>query len=357
MARLTSARAASADELRRLICLACQRMGARPEDAERVSDLLVRSDLAGYESHGVFRLGQYHEWWRRGLLEPKAQPAVASETRCAAQVDGRLGFGQVAATFATRIAIEKAGRAGIATVTLRRSNHVGRLADYAQMIQEAGMIGLIMANDSGAGQVVAPFGGRDPRLSTNPIAVGIPGEGGGILYDFSTSAAAHGKVRQLFLQDQPAPDGWLIDAEGQPTRSPAVMYGETRGALLPAGAQRGYALGLTVEILAGILSGAGAANPCPGPEEMNGVFILAMEVALFLPLPDFRRKVGSLIAHVKSARPVPGGEPVRVPGERAASEAGHRAATGIPLSPRTWEELESVCEALGLRDELRALQA
>ncbi len=127
-----------ADDLRRLVIRACQKMGACLEDAARVATSLVQANLCGYDSHGVFRLSQYHTWWKAGLLHPAAWPVVTSETAFAAKVDGRHAFGQVVAGFATQVAIEKARTSGIAVVTVMACNHVGRLADYAETIREPG---------------------------------------------------------------------------------------------------------------------------------------------------------------------------------------------------------------------------
>lgn len=347
----------SADRLTAAVAQACERMGARAEDGRRVATLLVRSNLAGYDSHGVFRLGQYHEWWRKGLLRPDARPAVAVDTPYAAQVDGRQAFGQVAATFGTGVAIDKARRSGIGLVTVRGSNHIGRLADYADDIRTAGFIGMLMANDAGAGQVVAPYGGMQGRLSTNPISVAIPGgPGGGILFDFSTSAAAHGKIGQLLLRNEPVPAGWLLDAQGEPTQDPAVAFREPRGAILPAAGPRGFGLSLTVEVLAGILSGAGWAGPSPGPEELNGIFILALDVTPFVAPEEFRRRVDSLTAHVKTSRPAPGGDGVRIPGERGHEEIERRRRAGVPLPDSTWAKLEAVFTDLGMEGAMEKLR-
>ncbi len=342
-----------ANTLQALVARACQRMGARPEDAARVATSLVRANLCGYDSHGVYRLAQYHEWWRKGLLDPTAQPVVAAQTTFAAKVDGRNAFGQVVAGFATRLAIQKAPTSGIAVVTVMACNHVGRLAEYAEAIQEAGLIGLVTVNDSGAGQCVVPWGGRDPRLATNPIAMGIPGEtGGGILFDFSTSAAAQGRVRQLLLRGEPAPPGWLMDSDGKETTDPACLFTEPPGALLPAGGHRGFALSLAVEVLSGILSGAGFSRPHPGPEEMNGMFILALDVAWFLPREQFREQVDRLTAYVKTARSAPGIGQVHIPGEGSRAEETRRRKEGITLNEQNWAKVAGVLRDLGLAEEL-----
>jgi uncharacterized oxidoreductase len=278
---------------------------------------------------------------------------VAGERGFAVRVDGRQAFGQVVATFAAQAAIAKARRDGIAAVTAFNSNHVGRLADYAEALKDAGHLGLVAVNDSGAGQCVVPWGGVDPRLATNPLAMGIPGaESPGLLFDFATSAAASGKIRQLLLTGQAAPPGWLIDAAGRDTADPAVLFAEPRGALLPFGGHKGYALSLAVEVLAGVLSGAGFSRPEPGPDEMNGLFLVALDPGWFMPAAEFGRQVDQLIAYIKSSRPRPGGGPVMLPGEPERLEAARRSREGIPLNARTVETLRALCAGLGLKAEI-----
>jgi hydroxycarboxylate dehydrogenase B len=328
-------------------------MGALRKDAEHVAASLVKANLCGYDSHGVFRLAQYHAWWKQGLLKPAAQPAVVEERGFAAIVDGHQGLGQVVARFASQVALRRAQAGGIAVVTARNSNHVGRLADSVEIVKDAGLIGLAAVNDSGAGQCVVPWGGMDGRLSTNPIAVGVPGgDGPGVLFDFSTSAAASGKVRQLLLRGEETPDGWLTDGSGSPTSDPGSLFREPHGFLLPAGGHRGYALSLLVEILAGILSGAGFANANPGPEEMNGLFILALNPSWFMPLGTFRTQVDQLTAYVKTSRPMPGVGPVHIPGEQSLEEAARRQRAGITLDDTSCGQLAAVLRDLGLPDDL-----
>jgi len=342
-----------AEMLQGLLARAFERMGTRPEDAAQVAASLVRASLCGYDSHGVFRLVQYHETWKAGLLQPAARPVIVKEAAFAAKVDGRHAFGQVTARFATDVAVQKAKSSGVGVVTVTACNDVGRLADYAEAIKEAGLIGLVMVNDCGAGQCVVPSGGMEPRLSTNPIAVGIPGQTGpGILFDFATSAVAYGKVRQLFLRGEAAPLGWLIDAVGKQTTDSACLFTEPKGALLPAGGHKGYALALAVEVLSGILSSAGFANPHGGPEGLNGVFILALDVTWFLPPEEFRSKVDQLTAYVKSSKPLPGETPVQIPGEPDREEATRRAREGIPLSEQAWAKVAAVLSDVGLADTL-----
>ncbi len=338
-----------AEDLRALVARAFERMGARPADAAQVAASLVRANLCGVDSHGIHRLVQYHAWWKEGVLDPTGRPTVVEETSFAAKVDGGQTFGPVAAGFATGVAIQKAQDVGIGIVTVRRSTQVGRLADYAETIQKAGLIGFVTVNDCGGGQCVVPWGGMEPRLATNPIAMGIPGgKGPGILFDFATSAAAFGKVRQLLFRGELVPQGWLIDASGKPSTGPSCLFTEPRGALLPAGGHKGYALSLAAEVLSGILSGAGFSGPGPAPEQLNGMFILALNVAWFVPVDQFREQVDQLTAYVKSARPLPGGTAVLIPGEPDREEAARRAREGIIFSDQAWSKVAAVLRDLGL---------
>jgi uncharacterized oxidoreductase len=339
----------AAGRLQTLITRACEKMGAMAEVADQVATSLVRANLCGYDSHGVHRLVQYYEWWKAGLLDPTGRPSVTEETAFAAKVDGGQTFGPVAGAFATRVAIAKAQESGIGIVTVRRSTQVGRLADYAEAIQQAGLIGLVTANDCGGGQCVVPWGGMEARLATNPIAMGIPGANGpGILFDFATSAAAFGKVRQLLFRGEPTPSGWLLESSGKPSTDPSCLFTEPRGALLPFGGHKGYAVSLAVEVLSGILSGAGFSSPGPAPEHLNGMFILALNVAWFVPLDQFRQHVDQLTSYVKSAKPAPGGSPVVVPGEPDREEAIRREREGIPFSEQAWGKVATVLRELDL---------
>ncbi|HWT77370.1 MAG TPA: Ldh family oxidoreductase, partial [Candidatus Methylomirabilis sp.] len=139
----------AADQLHGLIVRACLKMGAQPETADQVATSLARANLCGYDSHGIHRLVQYHEWWKAGLLDPTGHPRVTEETAFAAKVDGGQTFGPVVGAFATQMAIKKAQDSGIGIITVRRSTQVGRLADYVDAIQQAGQIGLVAVNDCG----------------------------------------------------------------------------------------------------------------------------------------------------------------------------------------------------------------
>jgi uncharacterized oxidoreductase len=324
------------------------RLGAPAEEAAWVARLLVRSNLQGHDSHGVLRIPQYVRAIRAGQIRPGEPPGVEETGPATLRVDGRLGFGQVVARRAMDLAVERARRHGVAAVAIRRANHVGRLADYAEQAAEAGVVGVVFANDSGALQNVAPHGAVEGRLSTNPLAVGIPRRTAPhLVVDISTSVVAAGKLRAALEAGERAPAGWVQDAAGNPSTDPGVPWARPPGTLLPMAGHKGYALALVVEALAGVLSGAGFARPDPGPD-YQGVFLWTLDVARFLPPERFVADVEALVAHVKSARPRPDVPEVLVPGEGSSRAMARRRAEGIPLAEATWARIRRICDDLGL---------
>ena len=318
------------------------------DDAGWVAQLLVRANLRGHDSHGVIRVPQYVGSIRKGETHPRPAMRILAETPTTAILDGDLGLGQVVARRAAEVALDKAARLGLAAVGIRRSNHIGRLADYVEMAAERGFVGLIWANAPTAHSVV-PHGGLDRRLSTNPLAIAVPGPGGtvAISVDMATSIVAEGKVRVKRNRKEPLPAGWAIDPAGRPVTDAEVFYGPPRAGLLPTGAHKGTALGLVVEVLGGILSGEGAIGDRSGPVH-NGTFLLLIEVARFLPLVDFTGQVTDLVQWVKSAAAAPGVAEVMVPGEPEARSEAHRRAHGIPIEAETWRQIEEIAAELGV---------
>ena len=323
-------------------------LGVPEGDARWVATLLVRANLRGHDSHGVIRIPQYVGSIRKGETNPRPAMKLLRDTTTTAVVDGDLGLGQVAARRATEVALEKASRQGLAGVGVHRSNHIGRLADYAEMAAERGFVGLVWTNAPTAVSVV-PYGGIGRRLSTNPLAMAVPGPSGGVAIsvDMATSIVAEGKVRVRRNRKEALPEGWAIDAAGRPVTDSGGFYGPPRAGLLPMGGHKGTALSLIVEVMAGILSGAGAISDKPGPV-LNGVFLLLVQVERFLPLAEFTRQVTDLVAWVKSSEPVPGWSEVLVPGEPEARSEAARLVQGIPVEDETWRQIGEIAAELAV---------
>ena len=318
--------------------------GCRGEDARTVVDHLVDSNLFGHDSHGAIRFYEYAKAIQDGRFSPDASPEVISERACTAVVDGGGAMGQVGATFATRMAMEKARRSGVATVVLRNTSHIGRVGAYPLMVASEGMIGQIFVNAGRLGYQIAPFGGIDGRLSTNPIAFAAPRrDADPILVDMTTSIVAEGKIRLAINQGVKVPEGWLIDGNGAPTTEPNDFKDDPPGAILPLGGgagHKGYGLSIMVELLGGALSGQGCAA---GDREMisNGVLINAYCIEHFTDMETFYDEVEGLMRHVKSSRLAEGFDEILAPGEPEFRTARIRQEEGIEVDDRTWQ---TVCE-------------
>jgi uncharacterized oxidoreductase len=309
------------------------------DDAAWVATLLVRANLRGHDSHGVIRIPHYVRALESGDTNPTPTIRVESETETLARIDGDRGFGQVVARQGITIAIDKARRQGLSAVTLRRTNHVGRLADYAEMAAAQGLVGMLWVNAPLALNV-APWGGAARRLGTNPHAIAIPGPEGGVAMslDFATSVIAEGKLKVKFNRGEPCAPGIMLNGAGQPSTDPREFYADPVGCLLTAGEHKGYGLSLAIEILAGILSGTGAASPGPGPVT-NGTLMLCLDPARFLPLERFHAEVARLFDFVRSAPLAAGATEILVPGEPEARTERARRAGGVPVEDETWRQI------------------
>jgi len=320
-------------------------LGAPRGDAAWIAHLLVLANLRGHDSHGVIRIPQYAQAVKAGGIDPRSPVTVVAETPVTARLDGGRGFGQVVARRGMELAIAKTKAAGLAAVGLSRTTHVGRLADYAEMAAAEGLVGMLWVN-AVHGLNVAPWGGAARRLGTNPHAIGIPGVGGpAMVLDFATSVVAEGKMRVKKNRKQQAPPGWFIDAGGRPATDPEIFYGDPVGSLLTAGEHKGYGLSLAVEILGGILSGTGPAGPGPGLFA-NGTLMICLDVARFVPLPEFHRQVAGLFEFVKSAPLAQGSKEILIPGEPEARLEAERRRDGVPVEDETWSQIEQVAAEL-----------
>jgi uncharacterized oxidoreductase len=323
--------------------------GVPPDDAAWIATLLVRANLRGHDSHGVIRVPQYCAALAAGHLNATPKIALVVDTPTVAVLDGDFGFGQVVARRGTELAVERGRAHGLAAVALRRTSHVGRLADYAETIAAAGLIGMLWAN-ARSGLNVAPWGGSGKRLGTNPHAIAVPGPNGGVAmsHDFASSVWAEGKLRVKYNRGEKVPPGIMLNGHGQPSTDPKEFYGEPPGSLLTAGAHKGYGLSLAIEILGGILSGTGAASAEKG-KFANGTLIVALDPARFLPAAEFHAQVRALFEWVRGATPAAGASEILVPGEPEARTERARRAGGIAIEDETWRQITACATEAGRR--------
>ena len=338
-------RAVAADRLVRLVAAIMAAGGCERPEAETVARRLVDSNLVGHDSHGVIRVGKYLEWVREGWLHPNQRPTVVVESDAFAIIDGNRGFGQVIGEFAARHGIAKAARTGIAMIGLRNCGHLGRVGDWAEMAAQAGQVSLHFLNTSGA-QRVAPFGGRDRRLSTNPISIGVPIAGGDpVILDVTTSTVAEGKLMVAVNKGEQVPPGWIIDRDGQPTTDPRDFY--DGGALLTVGAHKGSGLSIVTDLLAGAVSTGRSSDP-DDPVLRNNMLSIYIAPALYAPDGAVLAEARRFIDWVKASPPADPAQPVLAPGEVERRTRAARLASGVPVDDKTWADLAAAGASVGL---------
>ena len=325
--------------------------GCRDDDGKAVVDHLVESNLFGHDSHGVIRFYEYAKAIREGRFKPSGRPEIVRDHPAVAVVDAGGAMGQVGAIFATNLAIEKAEVCGVGSVALRNTSHIGRVGAYPLMAAREGYLAQIFVNAGHLGYQIAPFGGIEGRLSTNPLAFAAPRRHAEpIMVDMTTSVVAEGKVRTALNRGLQVPAGWLIDSEGNPTTDPADFKANPPGAILPLGgvvAHKGTGLGLMVEVLGGALSGLGCAN---GSRIMksNGVFLNVFNIEYYVDREEFYDELESLFAHLKSSKLAPGFDEILLPGEPEFRNARRIEKVGIDVEDRTWELICEEARLLGL---------
>jgi uncharacterized oxidoreductase len=322
--------------------------GATVHEAQIVSDSLVEANLAGHDSHGILRIPEYVGWMELKRVTIGAHLRIVQEADSFAVVDGGWGFGQVVGREAMELAITKAEQAGVGTVSANRCCHIGRVGDYPMMAAARGMVAVMFVNTHGAGKLVAPWGGKDRRLSANPISIAIPRKSGTpIVVDISTSAIAEGKVRGMLNRKVPVPPGSIVDADGYPTTDATKFYGPPAGALVPFGGHKGFALGLVTDILAGALSGAGCSRK-DADRVGNAFLVFVIDIDRLRGKEPFYADVEQLVEYVKSSALAPGSTEILIPGEPEALEQERRQRNGIPVDEETWRQITEVGAKYGV---------
>lgn len=344
----------SASDLEEFLCRLFIKYGAKENESREISSHLVTSNLMGHDSHGVIRAPWYIEKVKKGEIVPGASIEIEKETASSAVVNGNWGFGQPIARHAMELAIKKSKENVLSCITVRNCNHIGRLGAYTSLASDNGMVGIAMANLHGTSHVVAPHGGKEARLPTNPISIAFP-SGGDIdfLLDMCTSVVAEGKLKVKLNRGEKLPEEWAIDAEGNPADDPSQFYDSPRGAILPLGgvsAHKGFALSMAIDALSGALSGAQCSNP-QAKRHGNACLFIVIRIEVFTPLVEFTEKVGSLIKHVKSAKLADGVDEILIPGEPEAHNTKRCMEEGISIDTTTWGQLTSQAVQVGINPE------
>jgi uncharacterized oxidoreductase len=341
-----------ADQLRKLTTAIFHAAGCQPAEAECIATHLVEANLVGHDSHGAIRIASYVQWLRAGKVLADRKIQVVFENDAIAVVDGQFGFGQTIGAQAMTLAIDKSNRHGVAVVALRNSGHLGRIGDWPLMAARAGKLSLHFVNTSGAGILVAPFGGINRRLSANPIAAGIPVAGGApIILDMSACTMAEGKIRVALNKGVSVPENCLLDSRGKPTTDPRVFYADPPGSILSIAGHKGYGLAVVCEVLAGALTGGGCSNPANADKVVNGMLSIVLDPARFQDDATFGAEINRFIAWVKSSeKAAPDGE-ILMPGEIEERTRVKRLRDGLDIEETTWSQILATAKTVGLSDE------
>jgi hydroxycarboxylate dehydrogenase B len=325
--------------------------GVPTPEAGIVAGSLVDSNLAGHDSHGVIRIPQYLKALADGALKSGVAMKILAQTPAVLSCDGQWGLGQVQAHRLLERLVPMAKELGLAAGTLMNCGHIGRLGEYGERAAGLGFVLFATVNNHGYGRAVAPPGGTAGRIGTNPICLATPaGEQPAVVLDIGTSVCAEGKVRVCYNKGVSVPEGWLLDADGQPTTDARVLYHEPKGTILPLGgsqAYKGFGLGLLLDMLAGGLSGAPCSRPENEPRSANAVVFVLFDPAKFAGAEHFAREVGDLAVNVRTSPALPGAA-IQLPGDPERRERVRRLAEGISLDDGTWRQLSELAARLGV---------
>lgn len=325
--------------------------GLSEEDARIFGEALVFSELRFHPGHGqgVKRLRRYQHRIADRLTDPTAPLELVKESPCLALLDAHNGLGTVAAAKAMRLAIQKAKVCGMGTVMVRNSTHFGSSAVHACQAAEAGCIGLAFTN---AGPEMAPWGAREGAVGTNPWGIAAPtGLGFPAVLDIALTTAGKGLMQWLAREGQRMPLDWALTPDGLETDDPNAAMA---GALLGIGAYKGSGLAFMTDVLTGVIGGGGyGLMPYADQARLDvSHTLIALDIAWFMPLDEFRRRMDDFARMVKSRAPRPGVSEVLIPGEQEARRVATKTARGVPLDDEVLADLQALGRELGLRETL-----
>ncbi len=317
--------------------------GAPDDIAAQVADVLVDNHLAGHDAHRILRIPEYVQSVRAGEIVPTARPRVLEESATHALVGGNWAFGQVTALFATDLAIQKAKRERVAVLSVVQAGHTGRLAAFTERGARQNVV-MFMAIGTVDKPMTAPYGGAAPVLGTNPISFSIPNPAGApVTLDFATSTIAAGKIKLAKAKHEQLPPDAILDRQGRASTDPQAFF--EGGCLRPFGGHKGYALAVIAELLSGPLAGT---DDYPGVMNRSGIFIFAMDAAVFRPLAEYGQALTQTLGRIKAVPPAPGFDEVLVPGEPEARARAQRELDGILIPDDTWQAVCKVGKELGV---------
>ena len=337
--------------LHALIRAVCAAGGSALDEATLVADQLVEANLTGHDSHGIGLLPVYVRCLHQGTLVANRHVDVVTDRGAVLVVEGQRGYGQVIGHEAMQLAMARAADEGVALLAIRSSFHLGRIGHWAEQCARGGFASIHFVNGIDHEPLQAPYGGAEARMSTNPFAAALPGQGGpAALLDMATSRIALGKARVAANRGVPVPEDSLLDAAGRATRDGGVMFAEPRGAMVAMGEHKGSGLAILCELLAGALTGGGTVQP-EHPRTggiINNMLSVVIDPDALGGREQTAREAAAMVDYIKSSKLREGFDEVLVPGEPERRRRAERLEGGVAIDPRSWAEILAAARDAGV---------
>ncbi len=322
------------EEARQTGIRALARAGVPAAHAQTQIDLLIEAELVDRPSHGLLRLPRLIARIGNGVIDPVTEGEAEWRFPSFLQVDGRRGLGPVVAQAALQALCDRARQTGIAVAAIANNNHLGMLSFYVERVARGGQIAVAFTTSEA---LVHPWGGRKAMLGTNPIAIGVPASPDPFVLDMATSMVSMGKIHDHAHRGEPIPEGWALDAGGEPTTDPAAAK---LGAIAPFGGSKGYALGLAIEVLVASLSGAALGTDVAGTLDADRICNKGDVFSVIDPVSQLvTASISAYLEAIRACSPASPGQPVMVPGDGSRIRRAQRLATGIPMADSVWDDI------------------
>lgn len=347
----------SIEQLNTFCCDAFVKFGFTAEEAKKITDVLLLSDIYGIESHGMQRLVRYHKGIEKGLIHVDAKPEVIFETPVSAVIDGHDGMGQLISIKAMELAIEKAKKTGMAVVSVKNSNHFGIAGYYAKMACDQGLVGFAMTNSEA---IAVPTYARKAMLGTNPIAIAVPADPYPFFFDASTTVVTRGKLEVYNKLSKPLPEGWALDENGKPCseadRVLKNIVDKRGGGIMPLGGDtemmgghKGYGYAMLCEIFCSVFSGGLTSNHT----HMNGKGgtchgFMVIDPKCFGDAEALKERFSTFLQELRDAPKAEGQERIYTHGEKEIIASADRLQNGVSVNINTVAEMKDLCDYLGL---------
>jgi len=326
-----------------------------------ISDVLLKADLYGIESHGIHRLSRYHDEISSAQVDVKAKPQIVHETAISATLDANKAMGQLAGIHAMKIAIEKAKTSGCGFVTVRNSNHYGIASYYTEMACSQDLIGISMTNTEA---ICVPTFGAQAMTGTNAIAFAMPAQPYFFSYDASTTVVPRGKLEVYKKNNQSLPDHWALDINGKPCADAVTVIdniiSKAGGGIAPLGGMgtihgghKGYGLSIIVDIFTAVLSSGLTSNYVNRKIDHTGIchYFMAVDYGIFGEKESIKNNLSKFLQELRSSKKAEGHSRIYTHGERAQEMMKDRINGQIPVNEKTLEEIKTITKKLNLSDD------